>query len=110
MPQNQYLFSMDSAVKPEPVALAIPAPAPAPLPPNHTPEHTDSEMEDDTDSEQYLDEIVAKVHDLLVLLRNSRAKEVERRRKQDRQLERARTRLRLLDSQIRNALRSAQPK
>lgn len=87
--------------KAEPVPHAVPAPA------AESNKHTESETEEDTDSEDYLDQIFAKVHDLLVLLRNSRAKEVARRRKRDRQLARARRRLRDLDSQIREALQSA---
>ena len=55
---------MDGVVKAEPVVSAVPEPA-APLDdPN---ERTDSETEEETDSEDYLDEIIAKIHELLML-------------------------------------------
>ncbi|KJA21846.1 hypothetical protein HYPSUDRAFT_202544 [Hypholoma sublateritium FD-334 SS-4] len=59
-------------LKAESIAHAVPEPA---AESNDPSEHTELETDEHTNSEDYLDQIFAKVHDLLVLLRNSWAKE-----------------------------------
>ncbi|KJA22464.1 hypothetical protein HYPSUDRAFT_202049 [Hypholoma sublateritium FD-334 SS-4] len=80
---NALVTNEPNTLKAEPVAPAVPEPA---AETNDPGEHTKSETEDDIDGEDYLDQIFAKVHDLLVLLRNSRSKGVARRRQWDKQL------------------------
>ena len=91
---------MDNEVKQESVAQVIPDPAPEP-------NQSNEETEDQTDREAYLYEIFAKVHELLVILQQSRAKEVERRRKRDKELARTQRGLHVLNGQIQEALISA---